>query len=1401
SKLRALNEVVMLREQRLSDKAGAFEAQLQALRHAATEPELARSVSETERLAGELGREAELIDVYRAVAPDVLDAEIQRRLYLDIADLARAVRRDLELAREYYQKVLDVQPDDRRALAALESIYRETNDHEHLVEVLLRQASPDLTADIEDQVQAYVEAAGIYTNLKRTDDAIGAWEHVLEVAPERADAIYALEALYSQQGRWHDVVELYERRLGFVTSVDEAVALRVQLGELHEKHIHDVQAAIENYAAALGGNGKQSAALAALERMLNDPEARAQAAEVLEPVFVAQHRWHDLVRVYEAKLEAAADPKDRLRLTRFVARLYEEQLEDFENATRWYAKVFREAPADPAVRDQLQRLASITENWTFVADTYQSYLDDEQGESVDVRDVAIATAAIWDRRLNDADRALAAYRRALSIDVEDAVPNPAELVRRLEELLGRSQRWADLVAVYDDVISRTDDDLRVSALVKKARLVEDGLGDTARAVDAWREVVLATDSDETPAAERAYRDAVGELERLFRVRAQWHDLVDLIEARLGRTDDATETAELRLRLADIYENQLQDLPAAIDQYQEVLHGEKLWERGVHALERLVIHDDHRARVIELLEPVYRAQDWWQKLVVVLDAKLEYVMDPFDQVQTLHEIAQIHETRGGALDLALAALARAWRIDVSDDAALTKLLSLAGKLNAWDEAVRTVEDGAAAAPNGDLAASLWARAAEIHEGQRRGRKRAIDAWKKVDDSRVDDVMALAALDRLLALEGRVQELVVIVERRAELTEDAGVRLVLLHRVAALYEEVLADQAKAIGAYKNVLGVDDSDAAALDALERLYRASTESDAGRELAVTLERKIELATEVATRQHLRHAAAQVYETQLDDVYQAIGHLTAILDDDASDQSALGDLDRIYAKQKLWPELLDVVDKRALLAADPRERADLAFRAAKLVETELSDPDAAIPRYGAVLGVQPTHEGARAALEQLMQEDDHVETATPILERTYRASNEAQGLIRVYERRLHAENRDPGARKQDWQALAEVREQLAGQPAQAFVVWGRALADDPEDADLLQPLMRLAEAQNLWRELATLLDERLDDNAHPLPPDIDQAYAMRLGSIAEDRLNDLDRAAHAYDRGTRGPEPRAALSALERVLARGNKAADLAQVLRRQAEVSDSEGQQAEYLFRMADLMESTLAQPREAIVAYRDVLGLVPTHMQARAALERMLATASPEQKRDIVEILEPLLEQDDDSARLVNVLEAKLTATDDPLDRASILQRLVEINEHKLNDRARALDAALRWLAADPASQQALNESERLAERLGQWQETAQKLQTIVRASDASYRASDVQVSLLVFLGRIQRDKLGQAEEAIGTYRAALELEPDELVALDPLIEILRMRGDGAALADALRQRAKAAPDPTERRAAYA
>ena len=362
--------------------------------------------------------------------------------------------------------------------------------------MLLRQAEI-VGTDIEDRVSAMVEAAAILSARGRVAESIDLWEQVLGRAPERRDAVDALETLYRRDGRWYDLVELYERRLGFATTMDEAVALRAQIGEIREREMRDLAGAIENYDAALSGNPRHADVLAALERLLRDPDARPLAAQVLEPIYVAEQRWHELATVYEARLEASTDPRERLRMTLDVARLYEEQLEDFEAASHWYARLFREDPSDDGVRDQLQRLASVADNWEFVADTYQDYLEDEPNDTAAVRDVAIAAASIFDRRLGQVDSALLAYRRALGVPTEpDHLPTEAELIRRVEDLLTRTSRFADLAMIYDEAIARAQGGpSERTLLAKRARLLEDSLRDPKGAISTWRELAAATEDD------------------------------------------------------------------------------------------------------------------------------------------------------------------------------------------------------------------------------------------------------------------------------------------------------------------------------------------------------------------------------------------------------------------------------------------------------------------------------------------------------------------------------------------------------------------------------------------------------------------------------------------------------------------------------------------------------------------------------------------------------------------------------------------------------------------------------------------------------------------------------------------------------------------------------------------
>lgn len=1372
-----LRRVAALREHQLGDAAGAFEATRRALIPALAEPELPGILAELQRLAADQGRLGELIDVYAEVAPEVFDGDLQRRLYLDIADLTRAVRQDDAAARDYYQKVLDAQPDDTRALAALEGLYRDAGDSANLHEVLSRKA--ELAGeDLDQRAAALFEAAELCAGeLGRAEDAVVLWEQVLELTPENTDAAAALERLYTDGERWHDLTDLLERRLGFAFTVEEAVDLRFRLGRIYEQRLADPDSAVESYGAALGGDPGHAGATAALERLLDDPGTRGAAAEVLEPIYVSHQDWPRLVRIYEIKLEAADDPAERLQLTRYIARLYEDQLEDLDGAFRWYGRVFRESPSDRSVRAQLVRLASVLDGWGELANVYQEYLDDETSDAPEVREVATALAEIYDRRTGEVERAHAAYRRVLQADPDDDAT-----FARLEEMLTRAERWYALVAAYEEVVhASVDDERRVDIYLRLAKVQELRLGDAGKGIDALR-AVLEVSPD--------HPIAIAELDRLLQEQKSWHDLSDLLLQQLERAEGEAQLLELRMRLAQLREKRLEDTEGAIEQYEIALDlpGGDI---ALPALERLVVDDRHRERIASILEPVYREHDWWQKLVVILDAQLEYVEDPLRRGEMLREIARIHESRGGDLHLALDALGKAWLEEVGDREVYGDFVALGSRLGAWDRLVAVLEDGVREHFDHDLVAMVLLEAARIHEVERADRERAIAVLRRLLDSTDDHPETLAELDRLLEEGEHWDEVVPVIERRAELSVDPSERLLLLKRAALVAEKQLPDRGVAIEKWQSVLAADDVDLDALESLERLHR---EEGQFAEASQMLVRQIEFAEDAEERRHLRLAAATLFEDQLGDRFEAVAHLVALRDDQPDDAEALARLDRLYLADSMWPELLEVLERRAELATDASERAELTFRAARLVELELAEPERAIDGYARVLDIEPSYQGARAALDALARSELTLAAATEVLERVYRADGAHDLLAGLYELRLGAEIADPDERRGLYATLAEIRELQRGDVDAAFATWGRALAEFPEDEAIAGHLERLAGARGAWAELAELLEARLADI---VDSELEHRYARKLAELYEEALGDLDRAALSLRRALDVTDDEAeVLAGLSRIYERAERADELAEVLARQAEVVLDEGQQADFLFRLGDVREQRQGDVSGAVSAYRDVLDRAPGHAAARSALERILASHDDE-RADVIATLEPLYEGEGEWARLADLLRTKLMVTEDAFDRAQLYARIAELAEAKLADPVSALDAAGGWLAEDPHSEEALAELSRLGELAGRWSEVAARLSGIASTTDAG----EVRLRLLVRLGAVQERELGDLAAAEQSYRSALEIDPEAAAALEALERIHRQQGNGAALAEVLARRGELAFDVTVKRDCYA
>src|SRR6185436_14359155 len=117
-----------------------------------------------------------------------------------------------------------------------------------------------------------------------------------------------------------------------------------------------------------------------------------------------------------------------------------------------------------------------------------------------------------------------------------------------------------------------------------------------------------------------------------------------------------------------------------------------------------------------------------------------------------------------------------------------------------------------------------------------------------------------------------------------------------------------------------------------------------------------------------------------------------------------------------------EMLDAAANLTEDAGERDVLRFRAAQVLEAEQRDALGAIDRYRAILDENPSHAGARGALEKLLGEEETREAAAAVLEPLYRRAGEHGPLCRVLEVRLAGEG-DAAVRRQLLGQIGELHE------------------------------------------------------------------------------------------------------------------------------------------------------------------------------------------------------------------------------------------------------------------------------------------------------------------------------------------------------------------------------------------
>ena len=1394
-RLELLSRAASVSEGPLNDPAKAFAYTSRGLRESAAEPSLDEWIARAERLSARTGSWAELVALYRAALPEILDEDKQVSVLLRVADLARMKLSDAALAKEGHRRALELRPEETRALTALESLHEEAGEHEHLIEVLKRRAEI-ATSDAEKRGILYKQAKICDAALGDRDRAIGVYEQIIELGLD-APAVEALERLYTASSRWGDLVALHERELGVdETTLDRRATLYHALGRVFEKELAEPERAFEAWGEALRVDPTHEATVQSLEQIVaqranGDRAQAAQAAEMLEGVYLTRLDWRKVMGAVEARLEGSEDPDERRELLRRLAKLHEEQEENYRAALDVMAKLLAEDVTDEATWAELERLARVATAEERLAEVFAGEL-----EKIDADEPATARLAYRTGELFEAlgargesqkhtNRALQFYRRAYQFAPEEE----QQAFRAIDRLLSAAKRPAERVALYRDALEyRTDPVDRVATLHTIAKIEEGEVGDDDAAIVTFRNIL---DVDETDAM------ALDALGRLYERRERWRDLADLYRRRAEQSALPEEEARWRLLLANVLDGKLEDAVSAIDELEAVIglvspQASELGQAAVKELEAKLGSEDHRPRVVELLGPIYEQADDWQKLVEIARHRYAIAGSPNEKVSVLRDMGQLLEERGNDLGRAFDCLKEAFTLDPDDGDTREELDRLAVATSRWDDLADAYEQGIEKI-DGIGRRELVEALAKLHDQRRDDPRKALDAWERLFSLDESDSRPLDEMDQLATLLSDWPTLVRVLAKRADLTNDDEERASLWRRIGEARRDMLDDQQGSIDAYERALELEPSSAWTLDNLIPLYEER--NDAAR-LVDLYRRRVELCAEY--EDDLKHRllldAAKCYEVGLQDRREAVVLLGQALATKPNDPEVMKRLSELYEAEKMWPELLDNLRAEAELMTDPVAKVQTTKRIGRLLAAELDDHAKALEAFREVLTLGYDEEAARAVRQIGESRDELRREAAEVLEPVLTAAGKHEELADALEMRLRAQT-EAFERAGTLRAIAKVTEESLRDLGRTERALLRALAEQPDDGALHADIERVAAliGKDGWSLYADTLGERA---ASIFDAKVTADLFMRLGKVAERELSDLPRAAEAYARaaeqGGDGPE---VLVALERVQGGLGDTRALVDVLERRIAIEEDGAAQADLYHRLASLQIDAIGDKAQGLATLRLAVERAPEHAQAREAIERLLADDALFD--DAFDTLEGVYRSTNRGEDLARLYERRVDRADGTRAKTRARLELARVRENEANDPAGAQRAVEAALVGEPTETDALTELERLAEKNNAWREAADALGRALEAHDRAAAGATGAAELWARLGSWHRDKVGDLPSAEGAFSKALDADPENIELVRALEMLRRGPGRERDRVATLRRLAKLEGEPDRKR----
>ncbi|MDP9000339.1 MAG: protein kinase, partial [Myxococcota bacterium] len=537
---------------------------------------------------------------------------------------------------------------------------------------------------------------------------------LLVAAPDDADTAIALEKAVEEGADPTRVAEAFETAASVVAELDPEEGEEAEAGG--DPEALEIKKSLLFRAARifhLDVEDNERAESVYTDILALDPNDEI-ALLTLDEVRKSLGKYAEVVESLIGRSEDAAPGEERARVFAELGRLCGTEMQDAEQGILGYARALCETPMTHEYAAEIEQLAETRPQlWNDVVAALGDGLDSETLSSTE-RNKLLAYCGRWyEQKLSRPDLALRAYQQIVSTE-----PANEEAYEALASLYRKAHQWPELASVLVARASAAGASPRArDARADAAEVYEQRLNDDARAKELFG-LVLAED----PGHAKAVDGMASIAERTGDFRSLVVVLERRAESRRGR-----EKADALLKVAEVYEENLGDLPEATRRYEAVLAIEPQDLTALKGLDR-----------------IYGRTGKYRELVDNLETQVAIAATPRQKINLYERMAALQEEE--FLNHARAAECRELllKIDPNNDAALSALPRHYRALEQWEALEKILEHHAKVTTDAARVVDLLSQRARVLAENVGSPDRAMVVYEQVLEQQPTHAEALEAL---------------------------------------------------------------------------------------------------------------------------------------------------------------------------------------------------------------------------------------------------------------------------------------------------------------------------------------------------------------------------------------------------------------------------------------------------------------------------------------------------------------------------------------------------------------------------------------------------------------------------------------------------------------------------------